>query len=182
MSAQEPLERPPESGPPVPPGQQRRKGSGSIRALRRQARILALQALYEADLVGHDPRAVLQRLLGEAGAPPTTRAYAEHLVEGVVAHREEIDQVLSRAAPLWPLEQLASVDKNLLRLAIHELLFDNRLVPLKAAINEAVEIAKVFGSENSSRFINGVLGTVADERNPHRVSDREEKRADEQAS
>ena len=71
-----------------------------------------------------------------------------------------IDQTLQSAAPAWPLAQMPAVDKSLLRLAIYEVLFDNRRVPVKAAINEAVEIAKEFGSENSSRFVNGVLGTV----------------------
>lgn len=127
---------------------------------RRQARILALQVLYEADLVGHDPIDVLNRTLAEGGYEGRVAAWARRLVEGVVAHRAAIDQRLKQAAPAWPLEQMPPIDKNLLRLAIYELLFDNTHVPMKAAINEAVEIAKIFGSESSSRFVNGVLGTV----------------------
>jgi N utilization substance protein B len=127
---------------------------------RRQGRIQALQALYEADLVGHDPLEILGREQAEEETDPKAAAFARQLVEGVVAHRAAIDREIARAAPAWPLAQMPPVDKNLLRLAIHELLFDNRRVPMKAAINEAVEIAKTFGSENSSRFVNGVLGTV----------------------
>lgn len=127
---------------------------------RRQGRVLALQSMYEADLVGHDPNEVLRRFIADEGADPVAAEFARRLVEGVVANREAIDQELVRAAPAWPLEQMPPIDKNLLRLAIYEILFDNRRVPVKAAINEAVEIAKSYGSDNSSRFVNGVLGTV----------------------
>src|SRR5205085_10913622 len=72
----------------------------------------------------------------------------------------DLDSVIAQSAPNWPIEQMSKIDKNILRLAIFEILFDNR-VPLKAAINEAVELGKRFGSDSSSRFINGVLGTVA---------------------
>ncbi len=137
-----------------------RKDSGSVATTRRQARIVALQSLYEADIAGHDPIETLNRNLAEEECDAAVAAYARHLVEGVVVHRAEIDRTLAAAAPAWPLDQMPPIDKNLLRLAIHELLFDNKLVPVKAAINEAVEIAKIFGSESSSRFVNGVLGTV----------------------
>ncbi len=137
-----------------------RKDAGSIAASRRQARIIALQSLYEADLAGHDPLETLDRNLAEEECDAAAAAYARHLVEGVVERRAEIDERLTKAAPAWPLDQMPPIDKNVLRLAIYELLFDNRHVPMKAAINEAVEIAKIFGSESSSRFVNGVLGTV----------------------
>jgi len=88
------------------------------------------------------------------------REFARTLVEGVLARTEELDTLIAESAPSWPLEQMARIDKNILRLAIFEILFDNK-VPLKAAINEAVELGKRFGSDSSSRFINGVLGTVA---------------------
>jgi len=121
-----------------------------------------MQSLYEADLVGHDPMIVLNRALADEDLEASAAAeHARRLVSGVVRQRDEIDRELARAAPAWPIEQMPSVDKNLLRLAIYEVLFDNDQVPMKAAINEAVEIAKRFGSENSSRFVNGVLGTVA---------------------
>ena len=103
---------------------------------------------------------VLDRLIHEEEQAPTVNQYARHLVSGVVNGRAAIDQEIEGAAPAWPIEQMPAVDKNLLRLAIFELLHDNSQVPAKAAINEAVEIAKGFGSESSSRFVNGVLGTV----------------------
>ena len=92
---------------------------------------------------------------------PSARAFARALAEGVLAHAGELDQIIERSAPSWPLDQMSKIDKNILRLAIFEILFDNK-VPLKAAINEAVELGKRFGSDSSSRFINGVLGTVAE--------------------
>jgi N utilization substance protein B len=138
-----------------------RKEPGVVASNRRRARELALQALYEADLVGHPPFEALNRLLELESTAGEVGMFARHLVEGILANRPAIDQELARAAPAWPLEQMPPIDKNVLRLAIFELLFDNNRVPMKAAINEAVEIAKIFGSENSGRFINGVLGTVA---------------------
>ncbi len=138
-------------------------------ASRRQARIIALQTLYEVDTAQHLHSDVLQRNLDEPvtenvnnPAPPDIRVreYGSALVEGVLERRDELDKVIEDCAPSWPLDQMSRIDKNILRLAIFEILFDNR-VPLKAAINEAVELGKRFGSESSSRFINGVLGTVA---------------------
>ncbi len=136
------------------------RSAGSLASSRRKARIIALQSLYESDLAGHDPLEALDRDLAEEEVDAAAAAYARHLVEGVARERMEIDRKLSQAAPAWPLDQMPPIDKNLLRLAIYELLFDNRQVPMRAVINEAVEIAKVFGSESSSRFVNGVLGTV----------------------
>jgi N utilization substance protein B len=78
----------------------------------------------------------------------------------VVEHQEEIDGNIQRFAPTWPVEQLSAIDRNILRLAISEILFDNRVI-IKVAINEAVELAKKFGSENSSKFVNGVLGSIS---------------------
>jgi N utilization substance protein B len=127
---------------------------------RRKARIIALKALYEMDTVAHQPEDILARLLEEAAAPPDVEAFARELVTSVLAHQEEIDEVIRQKAPAWPLEQVAVVDRNILRLAIFEILLDNR-VPVRAAINEAVELAKAFGGESSPRFVNGVLGAVS---------------------
>lgn len=127
---------------------------------RRQARILALKSLYEADTAGHDPLSTLARLVEAERASPAVAAFAEELVQGVLEHRHQIDVILQRAAPAWPLEQVAVVDRNILRLAIFEVVINNR-VPIRAAINEAVELAKTFGSEASPRFVNGVLGAVS---------------------
>jgi transcription antitermination protein NusB len=126
---------------------------------RRQARIVALQTLYESDLAGHDATEVLQRHIEDQRLDEAVATFAGELVEGVVAHQEEIDTRIQEAAPEWPLAQMARIDKNILRLAIYEILYNNA-VPAKAAINEAVELAKRFGSDTSSRFINGVLGTI----------------------
>jgi N utilization substance protein B len=127
---------------------------------RRKARIIALKALYEMDTVAHQPEDILARLLEEAAAPPEVEAFARELVTSVLAHQEEIDEVIRQKAPAWPLEQVAVVDRNILRLAILEILLDNR-VPVRAAINEAVELAKAFGGESSPKFVNGVLGAVS---------------------
>ena len=121
--------------------------------------MVALQALFEVDSVAHDPEETVERLIEEAALAEDGGLFARELVGGVLANKERIDSTIQTNAPAWPVAQLAAIDRNILRLAIFEILFDNR-VPVKAAINEAVELAKTFGSENSARFINGVLGTV----------------------
>ena len=127
---------------------------------RHKARIIALKTLYELDSVGHEPQESLSRLLEENPAPADVVAFAQELVSGVLDHREEIDEVIRTKAPAWPLDQVAVIDRNILRLAIYEILIDNR-VPVRAAINEAVELAKSFGGESSPKFVNGVLGSVS---------------------
>lgn len=127
--------------------------------IRRQARMVALQTLYEYDMVHHDPHEILQRHAEERNLLPKVVEYAQELADGVCNHLADIDAHIQSAAREWPLQQMARVDKNILRLAIYEILFNNT-VPAKAAINEAVELAKLFGSDTSSRFINGVLGTI----------------------
>jgi N utilization substance protein B len=127
--------------------------------IRRQARMIALQTLYEYDTAQHLPDEVLQRHAEERHLQPRVVDYAKELVTGVCNHLAEIDAHIQSAAQEWPLQQMARIDKNILRLAIYEILFNNT-VPAKAAINEAVELAKLFGSNTSSRFINGVLGTI----------------------
>src|SRR6476619_938349 len=127
--------------------------------IRRQARMIAVQTLYEYDIAHHDPMEVLQRHAQERHLHPKVVEYAKELVMGVRDHLTEIDAHIQSAAREWPLHQMARIDKNILRLAIYEILFNNT-VPAKAAINEAVELAKQFGSDTSSRFINGVLGTI----------------------
>jgi N utilization substance protein B len=127
--------------------------------IRRQARMIALQTLYEYDTAQHLPDEVLQRHAEERHLQPRVVEYAKELVTGVCNHLAEIDAHIQSAAQEWPLQQMARIDKNILRLAIYEILFNNT-VPAKAAINEAVELAKLFGSNTSSRFINGVLGTI----------------------
>jgi N utilization substance protein B len=127
---------------------------------RRKAREAVLQSLYEADVSGHDPRLSLTRLAEEEGLTIEMTAFAQVLLEGVMSRRKEIDLVIEKAAPAWPADQLAAVDRNILRLAIREFFMDN-LTPVSAAINEAVELAKKYGGESSPRFVNGVLGSVS---------------------
>jgi len=128
--------------------------------MRRKARILALQTLYEVDSAGHRAEEVLDRLLAEEGLPEENASFARALVTGVIQNKEKIDRNIENFAPAWPLEQIPVVDRNILRLAIFEILIDNK-VPVKVAINEAVELAKAFGADSSSRFVNGVLGSIS---------------------
>ena len=127
---------------------------------RRKARAVALQALYEVDSVGRKAGEVMERLLSETGLAEETGVFARELVDGVLQNRDEIDRNIRRFAPAWPIEQIAMIDRSVLRLAIFEILFDNK-VPVKVAISEAVELAKSFGSDNSAKFVNGVLGAVS---------------------
>lgn len=127
---------------------------------RRKARGLALQALYEIDATEHEKTPVLESLLNEVSLSEENRAFIRKLVDGVLQNKEKIDLHIKNFAPAWPIEQIPIVDRNILRLAIFEVLLNNK-VPVKVAINEAVELAKTFGSESSARFINGVLGSVS---------------------
>ena len=127
--------------------------------IRRRARITALQALFEVDTVHHDPELALQGRLEEAPLPAQGLAFAHNLLYGVLQHQATLDSVIQQIAPEWPIEQMAPVDRNILRISAYEIIFDNSTPP-KVAINEAVELAKLFGSDSSSRFINGVLGTL----------------------
>lgn len=129
---------------------------------RRRARIVALQALYEADNSNHDARDTLKRIVADQRVGKAPAEFAAELVESVLASRDAIDARIGKTAPAWPVAQLPAVDRNILRLAISEMLRDNG-TPVKAAINEAVELAKSFGSEKSSSFVNGVLGSIARE-------------------
>lgn len=128
--------------------------------MRHKARMVALQALYESDCVGHDPEASLKRLAAEQALTETALTFARELVEGVIENKKKLDALIRTHAPTWPVEQLAVIDRNILRLAIFEISINNK-VPVKAAINEAVELAKAFGSDNSPKFINGVLGAIS---------------------
>ena len=127
---------------------------------RRRARALALKVLYEVNSVGHEVEGVVTRLLEEEGLSGGNAFFAQELVSGVIRNREMIDLNIRNLAPAWPMEQIPMVDRNILRLAIFEILLDNK-VPVKAAINEAIELAKKFGSDNSPKFVNGVLGSVS---------------------
>jgi N utilization substance protein B len=127
---------------------------------RRKARKLALQALYEADSSGHDAEEVINHLLAQEGLPEDNADFARELVNSVIKNGDKLNRNIQDFAPAWPIEQLSLVDRNILRLAIFEILLDNK-VPVKVAINEAVELAKTFGSDSSPKFVNGVLGSIS---------------------
>jgi transcription antitermination protein NusB len=138
---------------------------------RRLGRALAFQALYEMDQGHHQPGQVLLRLaesFQDADSPYPTAilndatVYAQGLVRGVLANRVAIDAMIQQRAPLWPLAQMSAVDRNVLRIGLYESLYGNATVPLRTAINEAVELAKLFGSETSAKFVNGVLGRAVE--------------------
>ncbi|MBI4283203.1 MAG: transcription antitermination factor NusB [Chloroflexi bacterium] len=127
---------------------------------RRKARALAFQALYEIDATGHELEGVVTHLLAGARLSEENNNFTRGLVRGVIQNKERIDENIQSFASAWPIEQMPVVDRNILRLAIFEILLDNK-APVKVAINEAVELAKTFGSDNSSKFVNGVLGSVS---------------------
>jgi len=126
---------------------------------RRHARMIALQALYEMDLTKHTPEYVLGCRLKEHPLPRAGIDFAFELVEGVLDNRPRIDGLVGELAPEWPVDQIAVVDRNVLRIAIYEILCTPD-TPAKVVINEAVELAKLFGSDSSPRFVNGVLGSL----------------------
>ncbi len=126
---------------------------------RTRSRAVAIQALYEMDATTHDVQTVIRNRLEADETPEDVATYASQLIQGVLAHVNELDARIADAAPAWPIGQMAGVDKSILRLAIFEMLFETGLSP-KIAINEAVELAKIFGHESSPKFINGVLGTI----------------------
>jgi len=131
--------------------------------IRRQARIAALQALYGLDCTKHEAEEVLARLrTGETLTQEALR-FSEELVKGVQQNKPELDALIKKFTPSFPLEQMSIIDRNILRLAIFEILFNDK-IPFKVAINEAIELAKKFGGASSPRLINGVLGSITTER------------------
>ena len=133
-------------------------------ANRHLARSIVLQTLFEWDTTHaslEDAAAILARNAAEFAGDDTDQPFMGGLLSGVLAKKDDIDLVIEKAAPEWPLERIAPIDRNILRLGLFELLFSDRAqVPAKVAINEAIELAKTFGGESSGRFVNGVLGAV----------------------
>jgi len=133
---------------------------------RHLGRIVALQSLYEyefrheseGDAVDIDQ--ILERNMERYASMIDDKQFVRDLVKGVIKHQPELDAKIQPIAPDWPIDQIARIDRNVLRIGLYELLFVADIVPPKVAINEAVELAKAFGSDNSSKFINGVLGTA----------------------
>ncbi len=136
----------------------RREGEFPLHA-RRLARTSALQALYELDTTNHPADQVIAYRLADVPLPAEGEAFLRDLVSGVLKNQIELDAMIQRYAPAWPVSQIAIIDRNILRIALYELTGEPRTPP-KVAINEAVDLAKAFGSDSSSRFVNGVLGTA----------------------
>lgn len=191
MSADNPANNTPKPAPnkrrprknrrrPNLPGGFDRRAYVDMTASRHQARILAMQSLFEWDLASRDLDEIIARIRGEDVAdladsaretsdedeenlediPQPVADRAILLIRGVVDHQQEIDPVIERAAPQFPIPQIAAIDRNVLRMAVYEL-HHQEDVPYKVVINEAVEIAKRFGGPSSGRFVNGVLGTIS---------------------
>lgn len=133
--------------------------------VRHRARIVAMQVLYELDVTDHELESTLTRRLEDEMLPKDANDFSQRLVRGAWDRRSYLDQVIEQAAPNWPLHQMPAIEKAVLRLAIWELLLNDKdPAPAKAVINEAVELGKHFGGDNSGRFVNGVLGTVVSQR------------------
>ena len=131
---------------------------------RTRARSIALQALYEIDSSGHLPGEVLTERLAETPLEDNLEKFARDIVLGIFPIAEQLDRFIAQHAPEWPFDQVAIIDRNILRIALWEIAVSNQ-TPIKVAINEAVELAKVFGSDSTPRFVNGVLGSLASRQN-----------------
>jgi N utilization substance protein B len=128
---------------------------------RTRARSIALQALYEIDIAGHPPGSVLEERLAESELDGNLVEFARQIVFGVLPLIDRLDLFIAQHAPEWPLDQVATIDRNILRIALWEIALSEE-TPIKVAINEAVELGKMFGSDSTPRFVNGVLGSLAD--------------------
>ena len=127
---------------------------------RTKARGIALQALYEIDLTGHQPSQVIEERLVETPMDQELADFSRQIMYGVLSLVEPLDLFISQHAPEWPLDQVAVVDRNILRIALWEFAVQG-ITPIKVAINEAIELAKFYGSDSTPRFVNGVLGSLA---------------------
>lgn len=128
---------------------------------RTKARSIALQALFEMDIAGHPPGEVVQERLAENSLDQPLADFVYQIVMGTWALHEQLDLFISEHAPEWPLDQVAIIDRNILRICLWEFAVYSK-TPIKVAINEAVELAKVYGSDSAPRFVNGVLGSLAE--------------------
>lgn len=127
---------------------------------RTKARCIALQVLYECDLTGHSPIEVLEERLGDEPLENNLADFSRQIIQGVLPITDRLDAFIAEHAPEWPMDQVAVVDRNILRIALWEFAVEN-CTPIKVAINEAIELAKLYGSDSTPRFVNGVLGSLA---------------------
>jgi len=128
---------------------------------RTRARSLALQVLYEVDIANHPPGEIYKLRLEETPLPDDVAEFARQIIFGILPITNTLDHLIAKYAPEWPLDQIAAIDRNILRMALWEFAVYGE-TPLKVAINEAVELAKLFGSDSTPRFVNGVLGALAE--------------------
>jgi len=144
---------------------------------RTRARGIALQVLYEVDMVNHPAAEALRLRLEETSLPDELLEFTRRIVFGVIPLAHELDSLIAKYAPEWPLDQIAAIDRNIMRMAFWEFAVQ-RETPVKVAINEAVELAKQFGSDSAPRFVNGVLGSLAEHQDEirQRVAGLEEKK------
>jgi transcription antitermination protein NusB len=131
---------------------------------RTKARSVALQVLYEVDIANHQPGIVLQERLADESLDLPLAEFTRQIVFGVAPLAQSLDNFISQHAPEWPLDQVAAIDRNILRIALWEFAVA-RCTPVKVAINEAIELAKLYGSDSTPRFVNGVLGSLANRQN-----------------
>lgn len=136
---------------------------------RTKARSVALQALYEIDITDHPIGIVLENRFSEIELNTTLQDFATEIVQGIAPIRDILDEHIAEHAPEWPIDQISIIDRNLLRIALWEFAIKTE-TPLKVAINEAIELAKKFGSESTPRFVNGVLGSLASQENEIRIA------------
>lgn len=128
---------------------------------RRKSREMALQTLFQLDYNTADKNEALQAVLSENNNPgENTKAYTEYLVTGTQEHLDEIDVIISDVSSEWKIDRMAGIDRNIARMAIYEMNFGSEEISPNVVINEAVELAKIFGTEESSRFVNGILGAL----------------------
>jgi len=131
---------------------------------RTKARSIALQVLYEYDVTGHKPGVILEQRLEDEALDLKNAEFSRQIVIGIIPNIHKLDEVIAIHAPEWPMDQVAIIDRNILRIALWEFAILD-MTPLKVAINEAVELSKVFGSDSTPRFVNGVLGSLANKEN-----------------
>lgn len=131
---------------------------------RTRARSLALQVLYEVDIANHPPGEIFKLRLEDAPLQDDLAEFSRQIIFGILPLTSTLDHLIAKYAPEWPLDQIAAIDRNILRMALWEFAVF-RETPIKVAINEAVELAKLYGSESAPRFVNGVLGALAEHQN-----------------
>ncbi len=138
---------------------------------RTKARSVALQVLYEVDISGHPPATVLEQRIDENPMENSLTEFTSQIIYGVYPLFEKLDQFISQHAPEWPMDQVAVIDRNIIRIALWEFAVSD-MTPVKVAINEAIELAKMFGADSTPRFVNGVLGSLANRQDEiHRYFD-----------